>query len=116
MPRAFLLLAAIIAAAVSFQGGTSLARGDASRPALRLVDSSPLIVRGTGFKVRERVRVVFEGGTRVTRTTIADARGRFVVRLRGVDANACAGFSIRAVGNRGSRATFKRAPGQCPQP
>ena len=44
---------------------------------------------------------------------MATARGRFVVRVR-ADVNDCAGFSATAVGNKGTRATLKRAPGQCP--
>ena len=32
----------------------------------------------------------------------------------GVDANDCEGFSAFATGNKGSRASYKRAPGVCP--
>jgi hypothetical protein len=110
--RALALLAAIFAAATV---GLGAARGQA-RPALRLADTSPLTFRGVGFEAGEHVRVTFLGTTRAVHRVVATALGRFVVRFAGVDANACAGFSVIAVGDDGSRATFKRAPGQCPQP
>ena len=43
-------------------------------------------------------------------------KGSFTMRVAGVDANACQGFSATAMGDRGSRATFKRVPGQCALP
>ena len=110
--RALALLAVLSAAAMI---GLSSARGEA-RPVLRLVDASPVTFRGTGFEADEHVRVAFVGTTRAVRRIVASAQGRFVVRFAGADANACSGFSAIAVGDRGSRATFKRAPGQCPQP
>lgn len=113
------MLAAVALAAVGGLGSTAAiaATGHTgSRPALRLVDTSPVTFLGAGFKPGERVRVTFVGTTRDTRQTVASARGAFVIRLPGVDGTACTGFSATAVGNHGSRATFKRAPGQCPAP
>jgi hypothetical protein len=46
----------------------------------------------------------------------AGTRGGFVVRFSSLDPNACSGFFASAVGNKGSRASFKRAPGMCPAP
>jgi hypothetical protein len=88
----------------------------ATEPRLRLLDTDPVAFRGIGFKVHERVRVVVYAGDRATKRTTAGLRGGFVVRFVDLDPNACAGFSASAVGNEGSRATFKRAPGQCPAP
>jgi len=115
--RVLALLAAISAAGIAGLGCAqpSAARGE-GRPVLRLVDTSPVTFRGAGFEADEHVRVVFIGRTRAVRRVVASAQGRFVVRFAGVDADACTGFSATAVGDRGSRATFKRAPGQCPQP
>ena len=110
--RTLAVLAAISAAAIV---GLGAARGE-GRPVLRLVDTSPVTFRGAGFEADEHVRVLFTGTTRAVRRVVASAQGRFVVRFAGADANACTGFSATAVGDRGSRATFKRAPGQCPQP
>ena len=44
---------------------------------------------------------------------MATRLGRFGFRMR-EDMNACQGFSATAVGSKGTKATFKRAPGQCP--
>jgi len=110
--RSLVLLAAISAAAIV---GLGAARGE-TRPALRLVDASPVTFRGTGFEADEHVRVFFVGTTRAVRRVVASAQGRFSVRFADADANACTGFSATAVGDQGSRATFKRAPGQCPVP
>jgi hypothetical protein len=86
------------------------------RPTLRLMDASPVAFRGVGFKAHERVRVSVYAGERATKRLTAGARGGFVARFAGLDPNACAGFSAVAVGNEGSRASFKRAPGMCPAP
>jgi hypothetical protein len=88
----------------------------ATRPALRLMDASPVAFRGVGFKARERIRVSVYAGDRATKRLTAGPRGGFVVRFAGLDPNACAGFSAVAVGSEGSRAVFKRSPGMCPAP
>lgn len=86
----------------------------APRATLRLDDDAPATLRGSGFQSREQVRIVVVAGTtRTIRKVVATARGRFVLRVR-TDVNDCAGFSAVAVGNKGTRATLKRAPGQCP--
>lgn len=89
----------------------------ATRAALRLVDdSSPATLRGSGFQPREHVRVVVVAGdTRSVKRVVATALGRFTVRVLG-DVNACTGFSATAVGSKGTRASLKRAPGQCAAP
>ena len=86
------------------------------QPRLRLIDTDPVAFRGIGFKAHEQVRVVVYAGERATERATAGLRGGFVVRFAGLDPSACAGFSASAVGNKGSRASFKRAPGQCPAP
>jgi hypothetical protein len=110
--RRVTLLVAIAALAV-----TALASARAAtRPALRLMDASPVAFRGVGFKARERVRVSVYAGERATKRLTAGARGGFVARFAGLDPNSCTGFSAVAVGNEGSRASFKRSPGMCPLP
>ena len=74
------------------------------------------MVRATGFHARERVRLVVQAPGAMTRMATAGAGGGFTMRLAGVSADACQGFSIVATGNGGSRATLKRPPGQCPLP
>jgi hypothetical protein len=87
------------------------------RPLLRLVDDpAPVTLRGSGFQPREHVRIVIlDGSARFVRRAVATNRGRFAVRVD-AGADGCTGFSAVAVGSRGSRATLKRPPGQCPQP
>jgi hypothetical protein len=113
------LLTAVSGTAVACGGANASPRTTSavrSTPALHLLDGYPVAVRGTGFKARERVVVTAVGGKRLERRTTASSRGAFTMLLPGVDAGACTGFSVTAVGNLGSRATFKRSPGVCPQP
>jgi hypothetical protein len=100
-------LAASVATLAAAQGTT--------RPTLRLTDASPVVLRGSGFEARERVRVSVYAGERAAKRATAGLRGGFVVRFD-VDASLCAGFSAVAVGSKSSRASFKRPPGMCPQP
>jgi hypothetical protein len=111
--KVVLVIAAGICIAAAGQSGAAV-----QRATLRIVDdSTPPTLRGTGFQPHERVRVtIVAGTTRTVRPTVASASGRFLLRLTTIDINACAGFSTVAVGNRGTRATLKRAPGQCPKP
>jgi hypothetical protein len=104
------LTGAIFCVAVA---GPAAARDSvATRPSLRLFDTSPVTMRGTGFRPNERVVVVASGAPRV-HVARAGANGVFALKLA-IDVNACAGFSVTATGNQGSHATLKRAPGKCP--
>jgi hypothetical protein len=86
-------------------------------PALRLTDTVPLTVRGTGFHARERVTVVATVGAATRRKSLtASATGSFVARFTLLRANACPGYSVRSWGNQGSRAALKPRPAQCPPP
>ena len=106
------LLAAIAAAGTLCTGAGSTT----SRAVLRLVDTSPVTLRGAGFKAHEHVKVTLVARTSAVRRTVATAGGILFVRFAGANPNECTGFSAIAVGNLGSRATYKRAPGMCPQP
>jgi hypothetical protein len=99
-------------------GALSAGSGVRSTPArLRLVDTDPVTVRASGFKAYEHARLsVSEGKQLMRRTATAGSGGGFTMRLPGVDANSCTGFSVTVIGDRGSRATYKRAPGMCAVP
>jgi hypothetical protein len=115
--RAFLLLAVTNAAltAVAASGAPVAVGSHAGSARLLLMDSPAFALRGVGFKADERVRITVDTSTRdVTRTTTASSAGGFTVRMAGVNPSACQGFAATAVGSDGSRAVFKRAPGQCP--
>jgi hypothetical protein len=109
------LALAVLAVLFSLLGQSATAA--APRASLRLLDdTSPATLRGAGFQPREHVRVVVvSGSTRSVKKVVATAAGRFTVRVQG-DLNACVGFSATAVGSKGTRASFKRAPGQCAAP
>ena len=116
MRRAAFAVAAICALAVAALAPQGV--GQTTRGArLRLLDTSPvMMVQATGFHARERVRLVIGGPAQIVRNATAGSGGGFTMRLAGVSANSCQGFSIVATGNAGSRAMLKRPPGQCALP
>jgi hypothetical protein len=88
-----------------------------SRPTVRVADAGVLTLRGAGFRPGEHVRVSVVAGTaRAAKRVTASAAGAFRVRFPRLSENACAAFGVTAVGDRGSRASFKRSPGMCPAP
>jgi hypothetical protein len=91
--------------------------GASSHATLRLADSGPVVLRGAGFAAGEHVRVLVVAGTEhAAKRLTARPTGRFIVRFASLDANACAAFGATAIGDKGSRAIYKRAPGMCPAP
>lgn len=83
-----------------------------ARPSVRVTQLKPFTVRGTSFKAGERVRVVVSGKRHATRTVVATGKGvfrtAFQFKLRG-----CDGYSVRATGGEGSRATVKNTAQSC---
>jgi hypothetical protein len=102
------VVAALIAVAVAAATGTFSDEpksktpfpGATGRPAIVAKSTNPLIVSGTGFKPRERVRV---GMNSSRRTVVASGSGSFSIRFK---TNACGSITVTAVGNHGSRASF----------
>ena len=115
MRRAVFALVAVGALAAAALAPSGVGQ-TAAKPQLRLMDADVLMVRATGFHARERVRLVVRAPALVSRDATAGTGGGFTMRLPGVNPSACAGFSITATGDHGSRATLKRAPGMCAQP
>jgi hypothetical protein len=75
-------------------------------PALRLLSLHPVQVRGH-FRPDERVKItVFTTVQRVRRARATGA-GSFVVSFGDAPISRCSGFTIRAVGSRGSVAVYK---------
>ncbi len=115
MRRAAFAVAAVAILAVV----ASAAHGEARPPEARVsgsLDTSPAMVQATGFRARERVRLVVSAPTPMVRNVTAGSGGGFTMRLAGVSANSCQGFAMVATGSKGSRATLKRPPGQCALP
>jgi hypothetical protein len=103
------VLAALAVAVPSVAGGSPKAR-------VRALTLDPLVVHGTHFKARERVRVsVVPGGTR---RVVSRANGSFTASFAGVPMDRCNGGSltILAKGSRGDRAEWalKLPQAACP--
>jgi len=118
--RGFLLVTLALCGALllgtAVTGGSSAAVSrETAKPRLVLLDTDPVTFRGVGFQSAERVQVTAaDGDHAVRRAATGSSNGTFTMRVPGVDANDCEGFSAIATGNKGSRAYYKRAPGQCP--
>jgi hypothetical protein len=88
----------------------------AARPTLRVIDTAPLTVRGSHFAPLERVRVTVDAKTDATRTVSTTGLGAFFVRFRNLRLGWCPSYAVTAVGTKGSRATFRVVPRECPPP
>jgi hypothetical protein len=99
----------LLAFAPSGGGSTS------SRATLRVVNVAPFSVRGSGFRAHERVQVVAKVSGRHVKAAVATATGTFRVRFLDVSVSACAGYLVRATGNKGSRAYLRHVP-ECADP
>jgi hypothetical protein len=106
-----LALAAVIVAA-----STAVASAAAATTHLRIVDRSPLTLRGLAFVAGERVAVKVRLGDRTTgRVARANAAGGFLVRFPGLVYDRCHGtLTVAATGSRGTRAGFTLQPLDCP--
>ena len=109
---------AVLASLVVLLAATA-APGAASKAKIRFLSAQPATVRGTGFVVRERVRLTLTApGTRRIRVVRASARGSFTAGfglLEGYDR--CRDeLRVTAVGSRGDRAGAKLPQPQCPPP
>jgi hypothetical protein len=108
-----LCLCAACAVAFSAWAATDAGR----RPALQLIDRQPLTLKGSRFRARERVRVtVTLNDHAYVRWTRASRPGTFAVRFGDVHVDRCSGFIARAIGNGGSRASYKLPQPLCPPP
>jgi hypothetical protein len=117
MQKVFIATLCVVAAGL---GGVAWAGGarDAT-PRLRLVDATPLTVRGANFDPAEHVSVTARGSSQqqsARHAVRAGPAGGFLVRFPTIDANDCHGFAISAIGSDGHRASLARKPGECPPP
>ena len=103
--------------ATTFVALVAVTAAIAATPTLRVVDRSPLVVRGTGFKPGEHVRVWLVLTTaRRSRDALAGTTGGFTVRFTVTPLQCPFVRSLTATGSRGSRAALKLPPSMCPQP
>ncbi|MGH3103537.1 MAG: hypothetical protein ACRDN6_05510 [Gaiellaceae bacterium] len=102
---------ALLALAAGLAVATAAA-ATASKPALRLVDDTPVTLRGVAFRPAERVRItVWMRGGQSSRIARATPAGRFTVRFA-LASEACV-LRASAVGSAGSRAGLKLPPRLC---
>jgi hypothetical protein len=88
----------------------SASRGESSgRPALRLIDRSPVTVQGRHFRSAERVKVTMYTEKTSVRVTASRA-GAFTASLPVAEIDRCDRIVIRAVGTAGSTAQLKLLP------
>lgn len=98
-------IALLLLVAVALAAGTALARPPAT-PALRVVERTPLVVRGANFHSTERVTLRALGVVRVVHTT---ASGVFRTRLGAAPTDRCS-FLVVAVGASGDHARARVFP------
>jgi hypothetical protein len=108
-----MLRVALVAAPLLAVAATAL--GAAGGPVVRIADKQPVVVRGANFKAGERVTVFFvvRGGERGTRLVRASVGGSFKAAFASLTLTECDAFSIRALGWRGSRASYAQPPPPC---
>jgi hypothetical protein len=112
MRRAVVITLVLGVAAVAVTSAAPQSGGTATRPALGLVRSSPITLRGTHFRSGERVRISATSGRSAVKQTTAGPTGLFVVRFA-ISYNRCNGLMVFARGAKGSLATLKRPMLQC---
>jgi hypothetical protein len=101
---------AALIALVALVAGSATA-GAASRPALRLLDRSPVTVRGDHFAPRERVRLTVTSDGEVKRVAVrSTANGIFRASLETMTVDRCSMVRVVAVGGEGSHAVLKMLP------
>jgi hypothetical protein len=103
---------AVVAVATSGYAASAAESGDAqyrAKARLSIVDLTPLTVRGSSFKARERVTVTLDGGKRGVQRVQATRRGGFTASFSVGPVIGCQTVTIRAVGSMGSR-VFKQIP------
>ena len=94
------------------RSGAPNAQSAVARARIVAAGGNPIRVRGLGFKARERVRVWIAGNPGTTKRVTASARGRFAVNL--TTGSSCPDVTVKAVGNRGSRASYRVSSPVCP--
>lgn len=117
MRRASLLLAAALLLLALVPAGAAVDTTASGKARLRLLDSTPVKIRGTGFAAGERVVVRVIGLAGLTRKrTIAGAKGGWTLTFPNLAYDRCGGLIVNAVGNEGSRAGLKLPQPLCPPP
>jgi hypothetical protein len=107
-----LVLLATLVAVIAAAGATQAA--PAKSPTLRLLGGQPIVLRGTGFRARESVRVTVHTGEITRSKRVVAARGTFTVSFNGVSFDRCNGLLAVARGESGRVARLKLPQPLCP--
>lgn len=108
MKRAGVL--ALVGLALAVPQVLPAARARAAAATIQLAQRHPLVIRGTHFRDRERVRIVLTATSTTRAQVVADSRGSFTARFDRVLVGRCSRLSVLAVGSSGSRATLRLLP------
>lgn len=76
-----------------------------AKATLRVMDKQPLVVRGAGFRPGERVLVLAAARRHGDERVVASVSGAFVARFD-FAVPRCARLWIRAIGSRGTQASY----------
>lgn len=111
------VLAVAALALVLVPAGAAVEAGATGKAKLRLLDTAPLKVKGSGFRARERVvvRVTGRGGVARKRVAAGPA-GAWVLTFPGIAYDRCNGLVVSAIGSRGTRVGLKLPQPLCPPP
>ena len=107
--------AALWTALVLAAGASAWSTAGEPAPSLRVLDRSPLVLRGSGFSGGERVRVTVSGSDDTRSLAVrASARGTFTARFRSGLGDRCSALLVRALGASGRSAALKLPQPHCP--
>jgi hypothetical protein len=108
-------VAAAAVLAVALASASAIAAETQRKAHLRLVSVKPLVVQGSAFRSRERVRLEVAANERVVRVVRTDTRGAFTASFPQLFVDRCGdGLAIMATGAGGSRAALKLPGLECP--
>jgi hypothetical protein len=110
---AIVLMLASLVVASAISGMTPMDDGTAK---IRLLDPTPVTLRGLGFQPLERVRLTVRlGEVRAKRAVRATRAGRFTTRFPALRYGRCSGeLAVTAVGRLGSHVSWELVPLECP--
>ena len=104
-------------AVFGWSGGSASASGEgADRARVRVLDFTPLTLKGLGFEPREKIRLTVSLEQRIAvRGLRANVAGSFGTRFDAIRYDRCQGsLAVKAVGSNGTRVSWELMPLDCP--
>lgn len=109
--RTSILLVTAAAISLALAPTVAGARVDAAKPAIKITNTSPLVVAGERFRSSERIVIkVNANGKSVMRYTRVSRRGTFVARFTAITADRCNGGISVVVTTADGRVAKTRMP------